>query len=107
MADMFGLGSANYYLGVMSLDGKGCKKDYIAAESYFSRGFMSNACKYMYGVMHYFGLCQNSSKQMAALLIKQVYEAQNIDDFDKKFNAKAKEFWDEQQLWKYSQEKNY
>jgi TPR repeat protein len=104
-ADILGLGDACYYLGIMALEGQGCEKDYGLAESHFSKGFFSNACKYMLGVMNYHGLCKRSSKEMAALLIKQVYDLQGLTEFDKEFNLKAKQFWDEHELWKYSETK--
>lgn len=102
-ADVFGLGDAFYYLGMMALEGQGCEKDYSLAESHFSKGFFSNACKYMLGVMHYHGLCKRSSKKMAALYIKQVYDMQGLTEFDKDFNLKARQFWDEHELWKYNE----
>jgi len=104
-ADIFGLGDACYYLGMMALEGQGCEKDYGMAESHFSKGFFSNACKYMLGVMQYHGLCKRSSKEMSALLIKQVYDLQGLTSFDKEFNLKARQFWDEHELWKYSESK--
>ena len=101
-AHILGFGDACYYLGIMALEGQGCEKDYGLAESHFSKGFFSNACKYMLGVMNYHGLCKRSSKEKSALLIKQVYDPQGLTGFDKQFNLKAKQFWDEHELWKYS-----
>ena len=103
-ADILGLGDAKYYLGMMALEGLGCKKDFALAEFYFNRGFMSNACKYMLGVMHYNGLCRRSSKKLAALYIKQVYDLEGLNSFDQEFSSKARQFWDDNELWRYYEE---
>ena len=102
-ADILGLGDARYYLGIMALEGQGCKKDYALAESHFSKCFYSNACKYMLGFMHYNGLCKRSSKNIAAMYIKQVYEIEGFNELDREFNSKARQFWEEHELWKYSE----
>jgi TPR repeat protein len=103
-ADLLGLGDAKYYLGMMAFEGLGCKKDFALAESYFDRGFMSNACKYMLGVMHYNGLCRRSSKKLAAQYIKQVYDLEGLNSFDREFSSKARQFWDDNELWRYYEE---
>ena len=103
-ADLLGLGDAKYYLGMMALEGLGCEKNYTIAESHFNRGIMSKACEYMLGVMHYNGLCKNSSKKLAAKYIKQVYDHEGFDSFDREFPSKAREFWDENELWRYYEE---
>lgn len=106
-ADLLGLGDAKYYLGMMAFEGLGCKKDFALAESYFERGFMSNACKYMLGVMHYNGLCRRSSKKLAAQYIKQVYDLEGLNSFDREFSSKARQFWDDNELWRYYEERTF
>lgn len=103
-ADLLGLGDAKYYLGMMALEGLGCEKNYTIAESHFNRGIMSSACKYMLGVMHYNGLCKHSSKKLAALCIKQVYDREGFNSFDREFSSKARQFWDDNELWRYYEE---
>jgi TPR repeat protein len=106
-ADILGLGDAKYFLGMMALDGLGCQKNYALAESHFNLGIMSNACKYMLGVMHYKGLCKRSSKKLAAFFIKQVYEIDGLNGLDQEFSIKARQFWDENELWRYYEEPIY
>jgi TPR repeat protein len=103
-ADLLGLGDAKYFLGMMALDGHGCQKNYSIAESHFSLGIMSNACKYMLGVMHYNGLCKRSSKKLAAFFIKQVYEIDGLNGLDQEFSTKARQFWEDKELWRYHEE---
>jgi TPR repeat protein len=106
-ADLLGLGDAKYYLGMMALEGLGCEKNYAIAESHFNFGFGSNACKYMLGLMHYNGLCKNSSKRQASQYIKQVYDCEGFNRFDREFPSKAREFWDDNELWRYYEENTY
>lgn len=103
-ADLLGLGDAKYYLGMMALEGLGCEKNYAIAESHFNRCIMSKACEYMLGVMHYNGLCKNSSKKLAAQFIKQVYDHEGFNSFDREFSSKARQFWDDNELWRYYEE---
>ena len=103
-ADLLGLGDAKYYLGMMALEGLGCEKNYTIAESHFNRCIMSKACEYMLGVMHYNGLCKNSSKKLAAQFIKQVYDHEGFNSFDREFSSKARQFWDDNELWRYYEE---
>jgi TPR repeat protein len=106
-ADMLGLGQAKYFLGIMSLDGLGCKKDNRKAESFFTSCLMSNACDYMLGVMHYNGLCVRSSKKMAAYHIKQANDCEAFNNLDREFKSKARQFWDDYELWRYYEENTF
>ena len=106
-ADLLGLGDAKYYLGMMALEGLGCKKDYAVAESHFNYFFPSNACKYMYGLMNYHGLCKNSSKKIAAQCMKEVYENDGFNGLDQEFSSKARQFWDDNELWRYYEENTF
>jgi TPR repeat protein len=103
-ADMLGLGHAKYYLGIMSMEGLGCKKDNRKAEWYFTSCIMSNACDFMLGVMHYKGLCERSSKKMAAYYIKKAYDGEAFNNHDREFKSRARQFWDDKELWRYHEE---
>jgi len=103
-ADMLGLGHAKYYLGIMSMEGFGCKKDNRKAEWYFTSCIMSNACEFMLGVMHFNGLCERSSKKMAAYYIKKAYDNEAFKNHDREFKTKARQFWDHNELWRYYEE---
>ena len=103
-ADLLGLGQAKYFLGIMSLDGLGCEKDNRKAESFFTSCLMSNACYYMLGVMHYNGLCVRSSKKMAAYYIKEANDYEAFNNLDREFKSKARQFWDDYELWRYYEE---
>ena len=82
----------------------GCNKNFKLAETYFNKGFGSIPCLYMLGVMNYYGIASRSSKKNASSYIKLTYELTGFTNLDREFTSKARDFWNEHELWKFSNE---
>ncbi|WP_339697430.1 tetratricopeptide repeat protein [uncultured Roseivirga sp.] len=94
VAAKMGYDKAAYNVGIYYYRGLLGNKSYSSALEWFQKSSDSFPdAKYMLGVMTFYGHGTNESKSKAASLIKQSYEEGYL---------KAKEFWDENELWRYT-----